>query len=241
MMKACDVIKHVGVGASLLLAGLAMSACAADGGPTDQAANEPIAEVDLANGSRVMFYEPVPGAVAIDQQYPIGVTPVETAGKSAVEVYRSIAPDRPVPEPLAEAQARADEARRDQPAREQPAKPASGVGPESITVGGFKNRYCNDPSFSFINCHTGPNDKGVTTNIDGTHDNISSFETTLCVNSGDVTFRTWVEGVQQIGVDVPNGLCRTYDWPFFAFIVEESTTITSPSGANYFLVVKWNH
>lgn len=243
MMKVCDLFQRIGCGASLVIAGLAMSACAADRGPTDDAASAPIAEVDLANGSRVMFFEPAPGTLAIGQQTAFGVTPVETAGKSPVEVYRSIAPGQPVPSALAEAQARSDEARQGRPARELPAKPASVAGTESFTSSWFANNFCYNEPYTFINCHTGPGDDGVTGNLDGTHTDVDEFKTTLCVNAGKVTLRTWVEGEQRLGVQVLADNCWTYHWTSGLFNADSfrvSSTIDSAS-ANYFLVVKWNH
>jgi hypothetical protein len=241
MMKVSRMINCMG-GASLLMAGLAMSACATGGGPTDQAANEPIAEVDLANGSRVMFFEPVPGTLAIGQQTAIGVTQVETAGKSAVEVYQSIAPGRPVPALLAQAQARADAARRDRPARALPAKPASvtGPGPESFNAGWFADNFCYNEPYTFINCHLGVNDSGVKGNLAGTHDDVDEFKTSICVNSGKVTLRTWVDGDPHVGVQVTDGNCWGWHlWNGGDDTIAVTSTIDSAS-ANYFLAVKWN-
>jgi len=239
MMKVCNLFQRVGGTASLLMAGLAMSACATNGGPTD-AANEPIAEVDLANGSRVMFFEPAPGALAVGQQTAFGVAPVETAGKSAVEVYRSIAPGRPVPALLAQAQARVDEARRDRPARELPAKPASVAGTESFTSGGFADSFCYNESYAFINCHLGVNDNGVTGNLAGTHTDVDEMKTSICVNSGKVTLRTWVDGDPHLAVQVTNGNCWSWHlWNGGDDTIRVTSTIDSAS-ANYFLAVKWN-
>jgi hypothetical protein len=240
MMKACDVIKHVRGGASLLMVGLAMSACAADRGPTDQAANEPIAEVDLANGSRVMFYEPVPGTLAIGEQTALGVAQIETAGKSAVEVYRSIAPGQPVPEALAQAQARADAAQAARPARALPAQPAAVAGTESFSASGFASNFCYNEPYAFINCHTGTNDGGVTVNLSGTHTDVDEFKASLCVNSGKVTLRTWVDGDPHVAVQVLGGNCWTWHlWNGGDDTISDSATIDSAS-ANYFLAVKWN-
>jgi hypothetical protein len=243
MMKVCDLFQRVGCGASLVMAGLAMSACATDRASTDDAASQAIAEVDLANGSRVMFFEPAPGALAVGQQTALGVAPVDTAGKSPVELYRSIAPGQPVPAALADAQARADQARSARPARELPARPAAVAGTEAFSASWFGNNICSNSNYSFINCHTGPNDTGVTGNLAGTHDDIDEFQTTLCVNSGKVTLRAWVEGEQTLGVQVIDGNCLTYHWwsgLFNADFIKVSSTIDSAS-ANYFLAVMWNH
>lgn len=243
MMKICNLFQRAGGTASLLMVGLAMSACAADGSPTDEAQAPPIAEVDLANGSRVLFFEPAPGALAIGQQTALGVAPLETSGRSPVEVFRSIAPGQPVPSALAEAQARSDEARSARPARELPAQPAAVTGPEAFSASWFGSSICSNSHYSFINCHTGPNDTGVTGNLDGTHTDIDEFQTTLCVNSGKVTLRAWVEGEQTLGVQVLGGNCLTYHWwsgLFNADSIRVSSTIDSASG-NYFLAVMWNH
>jgi hypothetical protein len=241
MMKVCDLFQRIGCGASLVIAGLAMSACATDRGPTDDAASAPIAEVDLANGSRVMFFEPAPGSLAIGQQTAFGVTPVETAGKSPVEVYRSIAPGQPVPSALAEAQARSDEARQSRPARELPAKPASVAGPdsESFVASSFASNFCYNESYTFINCHLGTNDGGVTGNLSGTHINVDEFKASICVNSGKVTLRTWVDGDPHLAVQVTDGNCWTWHlWNGGDDTISDSSTIDSAS-ANYFLAVKW--
>jgi hypothetical protein len=241
MMKVFDVIKCLGGGASLVMAGLAVSACATNGAPTD-AANDPIAEVDLANGSRVMFFEPVPGTLAIGQQTALGVAQVETAGKSAVEVYRSIAPGQPVPELLAQAQARSDEARRDRPARALPAKPASvaGPGPESFSADWFADTYCYNEPYAFINCHLGVNDTGVKVDLAGTHTDVDEFRTTICVNSGKVTLRTWADGDPHLAAQVVSDHCWGWHlWNGGDDTIRVTSTIDSDS-ANYFLAVKWN-
>src|SRR5207248_204078 len=152
------------------------------------------------------------GAIAIGQQTAIGVAPVETAGRSPVEVYRSIAPDRPVPEVLASAQARADEARRDRPARAPAAKPAAVTGTQSFAPSWFANNLCYNESFFFINCHLGANDNGVTVDLDGTHSDVDEFKTSMCVNSGKVLFRAWIEGDQHLGIQLTDNQCWTYHW-----------------------------
>jgi hypothetical protein len=87
------------------------------------------------------------------------------------------------------------------------------------------------------------NDGGVTDNLDGTHDDIDEFKTSLCVNSGKVTLRAWVEDDQTLGVQVTDGNCWTYHWwsgLSNADSIRVTSTIDSAS-ANYFLTVKWNH
>ncbi|HEX3478406.1 MAG TPA: hypothetical protein VHT91_25470 [Kofleriaceae bacterium] len=236
------MIKRLGGGTSLVMAGLAMSACATDRGPTDPAADAPIAEVDLANGSRVMFFEPVPGTLAIGEQTAIGVAQVDTTGKSPVEVYRSIAPGQPVPAALAEAQARADAAHADRPARALPAQPAAVAGPqsESFSSSWFADNFCYNESYAFINCHLGVNDTGVKVDLSGTHTDVDEFKASLCVNSGKVTLRTWVDGDPHVAAQVTDGNCWTWHlWNGGDDTISDSTTIDSAS-ANYFFAAKWN-
>src|SRR6185436_19283663 len=92
---------------TLMVAGLALSGCAADAG---NSADEPIAQVSLESGLAVSFYEPMPGAIEIAQIAPRGVKMV-SADLRAVELYASLAPGRPVPPALAAAQVRLDVAR----------------------------------------------------------------------------------------------------------------------------------
>jgi hypothetical protein len=185
-----------------------------------------------------MFFEPSPGVLAIGEQTALGVAPIDTAGKSSVEVYRSIAPDRPVPQLLADAQARADEARRDRPLREAPSTGRT----ESFTANWFANNYCYNEPFFFINCHLGPNENGVTGDLDGTHADVDEFKTSMCVNSGKVAFRAFIEGDQHLGIQLTADQCWTYHWSSGIFNADNfrvTSTILSTSG-NYFLAVKWN-
>src|SRR3954467_3370967 len=85
-----------------------LPACATS--PTSAPADASLlAEVKLASGAVVSFYETSPGSIAISEEFSIGENPVATIGRSAVDVYKSIAADRPVPEALVAAQARAVE------------------------------------------------------------------------------------------------------------------------------------
>lgn len=237
MLKLCDVMKRIEGGAILLLAGLAMSACATDGASSEEAQSQPLAEVGLENGSRVLFYEPSPGALAVAEQRAFGVAPADTAGKSPLEIYRSIAPGQPVPALLAAAQARSDEARRDRPAREVPQQPAFAGSSASITADEFDRWYCQDPYYSFRTCHL-----GTTTELDGTHYDIDEFKVTMCVNSGKVELRVWVEDEKKLDVQLLGGDCITYHWwsgLFNADSIRVKTDILSAT-ANYDLTVKWN-
>lgn len=243
MVKMCDVNKSVGIGVCLLLAGVALSACATEGDPTNQTASDAITEVPLANGTKVTFFETTPGALAIGQQTAVGVAPIATGGRSPLEVYQSLAPGQPVPERIAAAPARTSAGPSDQTAREAPVASAAAASSESFTANWFDNNFCQDPNYSFINCHLGNSNGGVTVNLDGTHTDIDEFETTACVNSGEIVLRAWVEGDQTLGVQLHAGDCWTYHWwsgLFNADSIRVSSTILSAS-ANYFLVVKWNH
>lgn len=237
MMRISEMWK-----ASVLLVGIAASACAVEGAPSDEASSAPIAEVELANGSRVMFFEPSPGALAVGEESAMGVPPVDTSGKSPLEIYRSIAPDRDVPDALVAAQKRADDARRDRPVREVPEQPATKSGPASITASGFDSTYCQDTNYFNINCHLGPNENGVTGELDGTHYDIDEFRVTMCVNSGKVELRIWVDDEKKLDIQKYSG-CLTYHWWSGLFNADSFRVKTDilVDPANYFLTVKWNH
>src|ERR1044071_9036919 len=76
----------------LVAASLLAPACAVDA-PT-ATGDAPIAELALAGGVPVSFYEPRPGALAVSETAPAGVQPPPHS--RAVELYASLAPGRPV-------------------------------------------------------------------------------------------------------------------------------------------------
>jgi hypothetical protein len=242
MMKIWDVLKRVGFGANALLVGVAMSACATDGDVADEAAVQPIAEVTLPNSSVVSFYEPSPGAISISERTKIDVAPIATQGKSAVEIYRSIAPDQPVPEALVAAQVRSEEARRNQPTRELPPPPAKG-GIESFSASWFDATYCQVPGYFNRHCHLGTDENGVTVELDGTHYDINEFYTAACVNSGKIQYRVWEDGDNHLDVQLYGGDCEWFHHTTGLFNDDSfrvRTDILSAS-ANYFLSVLWNN
>jgi len=123
---------------ALLIAAL-IPACATE--PTTTTA-QPIAEVELASGAIVSFYETSPGAIAISEQYAIGEAPVPTIGRSASEVYRSIAPGQPVPDLLLAAEKRAVEARASRPHAPLPPPRASFIDNKTVDDKWFADTYC---------------------------------------------------------------------------------------------------
>jgi len=244
MSKLFDAMKCVGLVGGMLAASVAMSACATDDAPGAATASDPIAEVSLDNGTKVMFFETGPGSIGIDQEAPLGVAPVSTAGLSAIEVFQTIAPGKPVPARLAEAQARVAAARSARPASKvarAATKQAAGAGTESFTSNWFETNYCyNQSGWSFINCYAGPL---LTTDHSGGANDIDEFFVGVCVNSGKVTMRAYVEGTLMTAVQITDGFCHWYHWTsglFNADNFQDTTTINSASG-QYGLVVKYNH
>ena len=240
-MKISNVMMRGGVGGSLLVAGLAMSACATDGAPTSAASNDPITEVSLDNGTKVSFFEAGQGAIAIGQDTAFGVAPVATEGMSAVQVYQSIAPGKPVPSQLADAQARSDQSRAGRPLLSAGAKAATNGGTASFTSSWFETNYCyNGGGFTFINCHADPLPTG---NLFGTHDDVDEFVLSECTNVGKVTLSASIEGDPHLAVQIAAGHCYTYHWTSGlsnADYIQDSAVIDSATG-QYGLAVKWNH
>src|SRR5215467_4857821 len=66
----------------------------------------PIAALALANGNQLEFYEPSPGWLFVSEAGTAGTAPTAHNGRTAVELYRDLAPDGQVPEVLAAAEAR---------------------------------------------------------------------------------------------------------------------------------------
>jgi hypothetical protein len=124
--------------AALLLALVALpAACTTESNDPTQ----PIAQVSLANGGVVSFYESAPGAISIAQEFSKDVGPVDDQHRSAVELYRSLAPNQPVPAALADAQARADEARVNRPVAVVPPR-ENWIDNTTVDDKWFANTYC---------------------------------------------------------------------------------------------------
>jgi hypothetical protein len=110
---------------SLAVLGAALSACGVEGAPADQSAAAPaasddpaetaqlkVAETTAASGQTFKFYELGQRQFVISQSAPIGTMPmiVDQAlwnEGDPVKIFQSISPDRPVPEALTAALARA--------------------------------------------------------------------------------------------------------------------------------------
>ena len=114
----------------------------ADAPPESSTPDDPIAEVTLESGAVVSFYETSPGSIGISEEFSLGENPVPTIGRSAVDVYRSIAGDRPVPEALVAAQARAVEARASRPHPPLPPPRSNWIANTSIDDQWFANNFC---------------------------------------------------------------------------------------------------
>jgi hypothetical protein len=82
-----------------------------------------------------------------------------------------------------------------------------------------------------------------TGNLDETHYDIDEFKTSMCVNSGQVTLRAYVDSDQRLGVQLTAGNCWTYHWWSGVWNADSIrvTSMVNSTSANYFLAVKWNH
>jgi len=122
----------------LLLAGL-IPACTSS---EPSSVMQPLAEVNLASGAVVSFYETSPGSIAISEEYAIGEDPVPTIGRSPIDVYQSIAPNRSVPVALTEAQARATEAYASRTHAPLPPSRENFINNTTIDDEWFANNFC---------------------------------------------------------------------------------------------------
>jgi hypothetical protein len=218
-----------------------MFGCALTTESATKPSNDPIAEVTLETGTKISFFEPSPGAIAIGQDTALGVAPVATAGMSAVELYQSLAPGQPVPQAFVDAQARADQARIVRPSARSTPKASSVAGTSDFSSGWFADNHCYEDdgvSWHFINCH---GTQLPTGSLDGTHGDIDEFRDDACANTATITLRVWVEDDQTIGVQLTPGHCYAYHWSSGVFNADSfRTTTTVNSAGDYGLAVKWN-
>jgi len=189
----------------LVAASLLAPACAVDA-PT-ATGDAPIAELALAGGVTVSFYEPRPGALAVSETAPAGVQPPPHS--RAVELYASLAPGRPVPDALLAAQARSDAARAERP------RPLENVGaPTTLSLTFIDNKTIDDRWFVDNHCD-GAFDK-IQCRINNT-DSTSSYEPDMdyvvywtCVDVGKVTQRTRIDDDPFHSWDLFEGDCHYY-------------------------------
>jgi hypothetical protein len=197
-----------GVAGGLLVAGTMMaSACATDGGDEEEIGGaDPIAEVELGDGGRVTFYEPMPGAIMIDQEVRVGEKQVPTTDRTAVEIFESLAPGEPVPPALLAAQARADEARASRPHADLPDAVIDTSG-AAISDASFISNYCLG-SWDIIKCFPLHKDYSVSY----WQGDVDEAYWVTCANAGVVTMQTQIDDDSWTSWDISAGYCGIRHW-----------------------------
>jgi len=191
----------------------------------DAASSDAIASVSLASGVTVEFYEPSPGELLVVQSARAGVTPLQLTADHPLELWHELAPDRPAPEALVQAQAHLDEAARD-PVVARPALTATGsvaAAHDAHPVYFIDNQSCDDHWFSDTFCG-GSYDwqmcllnhwDGAYAKSGGVHHAYYS----ACADIGNITLQVKM-GSGDGGIwDITEGTYRYYSWfaasPFF--------------------------
>lgn len=215
MLKVTEML-----GGGLVMAGLVLAAgCATDDGSS---ADEPIAQIALEGGGRVMFFEPSPGALEVAQIAPKSVA--MRGELRAVDLYASLAPGRPVPDALLAAQRRFDASRAEH-GETLVATPQLDVGP-TTTSSWIDNKTIDDHWFHDHRCgydelfffdypdvdHCKVNlDKDSPTSASSSNFNDTDHTVvTACADVGSVTLMTLAPVFHQW--DLFEGDCVNYWW-----------------------------
>jgi hypothetical protein len=183
-----------------------LAACTTSPSEGDSAS---LAEVTLASGAVVSFYETSPGAIAVSEAYALGEEPVPTIGRSAVEVFHSIAPGREVPEALVAAQARNLEARASRPHAPSSAPQASYIDNTTIDDKWFADSYCHG-SWDLIYCRLDQTAAIGFNNALGSSDTDELYEEG-CSDRGQGDMWSLVDGIYHQWT-ILQGNCRYYHW-----------------------------
>jgi hypothetical protein len=186
------------------------------GGDDDLETSATIASVTLANGNTVDFYESSPGVLLVSETGTVGIAPIPNTRMRPLDLYRSLAPDQPVPEALVAAQARADarnpepEPPTDEPAARQPS-PAAG-----IAVGYIDNQSCDDHWFDNTFCIGSYDWKMCLLNhLNGAYAQSSSVDYvrhTVCSDIGAITLKVQMGDGRGVIKDVPEGSWYSWWW-----------------------------
>jgi hypothetical protein len=210
MLKVVEFMNRHRASGGLMIAALLLApACAAEQ-DTTPGADAPIAQVALDSGVTVSFYEPRPGTIAISGDAPAGMPELQR-GRTAVELYTSLAPGRAAPEALVAAQQRADAARAGRP---HPA-PAANVGP--VTTQSYIDNKTEDDE-AFVNNHCGGAYDVIqcrinrTTGTSSQEDSIDYAIYWVCADVGNVTQRMLIDGEPWHSADVLEGHCHWFSW-----------------------------
>lgn len=206
--------------ASVLLALCALpTGCTTD---TDTDTNDPmesIASLTLTNGNRLEFYEPSPGLVLVSEAGIVGAVPTPHDGRTPVELYRDLAPDRPIPDALVAAQARSEALRPEAaPATAEDRSPAVTTASvaEPTTLGFIDNQSCDDHWFSDNFCNASPDWQMCLLNHwNGAFAQLSSVDFVqhaVCADIGAVTLKVQMGDGTGIIRDVLEGHWLSWSW-----------------------------
>lgn len=233
---------NTGLSGILLVAGAMSSACTTDiASDGDGEAPTSLASVTMANGNAVSFYEVAPAVIDIAQLAPREVAMVETAHRSAVEVFRQAAPGQPVPDSLLAAQARVDAAREGRPSRVALAPIASDP-IVNITDHDFAAKYCTTEGglWSTVHCYTDPPLEG---DHSGCAYDIDTFKIAACVNSGNINLKVSTDGNRVLDQDILAHFCSVHVFDsglINFFYVCDRITVTA-SNTVYDLSTRWDN
>lgn len=191
--------------------------CASE--PVDPMA--PIASVALTNGNLVEFYEPSPGSLFVSEAGIVGAAPTRRDGRTPLELYRDLAPDRPVPEALAAAQARSEALGPETipaSAEDRNAMALKASVTEPKPLGFIANQSCDDQWFNTNFC----NDSGspdwqmcLLNHWNGAwaqQNSVDNVLHTVCADIGTVTLKVQM-GDGGGGIwSIPEGSWRSFGW-----------------------------
>jgi hypothetical protein len=225
-------------GRNALIAGIAFAgACGTETAAGDEPiASEPIADVALANGSVVSFFEPSPGEIVVEQEGPLGLAPVGLSQHSAVDLYRSLAPGEVPPAALIAAQARQDAAR----AERGPARDAGGRAPiaGSAAAPGGPGPQLDNNLFVALYCGGSWDALWCRTDLHGgfftTYTSVDEAYWTVCSDIGTVTLRIVVGGSLLKDHDVLAGSCYFVHWTSGIFNSSASGQVYNVGGSDQY-------
>jgi hypothetical protein len=210
---------------------------------------KPIAALKLATGNSVEFYE-IGGHVLISEEGDAYAPPTinvrqKIDARPLAEIWTSLAPDKPVPAGLLQAQARLDQAAPPATTRPRDLRFAGGApgetaagdlgGDDVLAVAVGCNNGCCDWDWmyqTFPACHTTNYDYHWTlfnyawsyANVSGVH----YYDGFVCSASGTSTYKVYIDGDGGTW-SVPEAHYRTYTWYDCPFCWENAYTSVNTS------------
>ncbi len=207
----------------------------------------PITTVALDNGNQIEFYEPSPGMLLVSELGTAGVAPLASTERNPVELYRELAPGKPVPAALLAAQARSESlppgaspkvTAESQERTVAPNPTASFIDNEACDDYWFNNNFCTG-SYDWSMC--------LLNHWNGAYASLSSVDYVkhaVCADIGNVTLRVQMgDGTGGLWT-VLAGQYRTFSWKDNClFGCNESTRgdILNASGDRFHYSVRANY